>query len=64
MKTSTKTLVVGIVVVILALVVATWIVNVALAFLAAAIKFVLIAAVALVLIAVVGVWWSRVRGRE
>jgi hypothetical protein len=64
MRTSTKTLVVGIVVVILALVVATWIVNVALAFLAAAIKFGLIAVVALVLIVVVGVWWSRVRGRE
>ena len=64
MKTSTKNLLIGIVVVILALVVASWIVNVALAFLAAAIKFVLIAAVALVLLAVGGLWWARVRGRE
>ena len=64
MKTSTKNLLIGIVVVILALIVASWIVNVALAFLAATIKFVLIAAVALVLLAVGGLWWARVRGRE
>ncbi|AWB85994.1 hypothetical protein [Mycetocola zhujimingii] len=61
MKTSTKNLLIGIVVVILAVVVASWIVNIALAFLAAAIKFALIALVAVVLLIVVGVWWARTR---
>lgn len=64
MKSSTKTLLIGIVVVILAVIVASWIVNIALAFLAAAIKFVLIAGVAVVLIAVAWVWWSRARADD
>lgn len=64
MKSSTKTLLIGIVVVILAVIVASWIVNIALAFLAAAIKFVLIAGVALVLVVVAWVWWSRARADE
>ncbi|MCP2031906.1 uncharacterized protein YacL [Okibacterium sp. HSC-33S16] len=61
MKTSTKNLLIGIVVVILAVVVASWIVNIALTFLAVAIKFALVALVAVVLLVVVGIWWARTR---
>jgi hypothetical protein len=61
MKTARKNLLVGILVLVIAMVIAWAIVNIALAFLAAAIKFVLIAAVALVLLAVGWAWWARVR---
>ena len=64
MKSSTKTLIIGIVVVILAVIVASWIVNIALAFLGAVIKFVLIAGVALVLIVAAWAWWSRSRAND
>ncbi len=61
MKTSTKNLLIGIVVVILAVVVASWIVNFALSFIAVAFKFALVALVAIVLLIVVGIWWARSR---
>ena len=61
MKTSTKNLLIGVIVVILAVVVASFIVNIALTFLAAAFKFTLIALVAVVLLVVVGIWWARTR---
>ncbi|SFN75081.1 hypothetical protein [Mycetocola miduiensis] len=61
MKTSTKNLLIGIVVVIVAVFLASVIVNVALAFLAAAFKLALIAFVALVLIAIGWAWLKRTR---
>ncbi|MFU8945853.1 hypothetical protein ACLRGF_03880 [Mycetocola zhadangensis] len=61
MKTSTKNLLLGIVVVVLAVVVASWIVNIALTFLAVAFKFALVALVAVVLLVFVGIWWARSR---
>ena len=61
MKTSTKNLLIGIIVVILAVVVASWIVNFALSFIAVAFKFALVALVAIVLLIVVGIWWARSR---
>jgi uncharacterized protein YacL len=61
MKTSTKNLLIGIVVVVLAVVVASWIVNIALTFLAVAFKFALVALVAVVLLVFVGIWWARTR---
>lgn len=64
MKSSTKTLIIGIVVVVLAVIVASWIVNIALAFLGALIKFVLIAGVAVVLIVAAWAWWSRSRAND
>ncbi|MET0480091.1 MAG: hypothetical protein ABWZ69_01915 [Mycetocola sp.] len=64
MKTSTKNLLIGVVVVILAILVASLIVNFALAVLAAAFKFALIAVVALVLLAVGWIWWARIRSRD
>jgi hypothetical protein len=64
MKTSTKNLLLGILAVVIAVFVASWIVNLALAFLAAAIKFVLIAGVAIVLLAIGWVWWARSRSRD
>jgi uncharacterized integral membrane protein len=64
MKTSTKNLIVGILLVLVAVFLASVIVNVALTFLAAAFKLVLIAGVALVLVAVGWVWWARIRSRD
>jgi uncharacterized protein YacL len=64
MKTSTKNLLFGILALVVAVIVASVIVNVALTFLAAAIKFALIALVALLLLGVGWVWWARIRSRD
>jgi uncharacterized protein YacL len=64
MKTSTKNLLFGILALVVAVIVASVIVNVALTFLAAAIKFALIALVALLLLGVGWVSWARVRSRD
>ncbi|MET0933544.1 MAG: hypothetical protein ABWX56_07515 [Mycetocola sp.] len=64
MKTSTKNLLFGVLAVVVALVIASVIVNLALSFLAVVIKFVLIAGVALALLAVAWVWWAANRSRD
>jgi hypothetical protein len=45
-------------------IVASWIVNVALTFLAAIFKFSLVLIVAVVLIVIFGIWWARARRRD
>lgn len=64
MKTSTKNLLLGVLAVVVAVLIASVIVNLALSFLAAVIKFVLIAGVAVVLLAVAWTWWARSRSRD
>lgn len=64
MKTSTKSLLIGIGVVVLAVIVASWVVNIALAALAAIIKVALIVGVAVVLLVVAWIWWARARAND
>jgi uncharacterized protein YacL len=64
MKTSTKNIIFGVLALVIAVMIASVLVNVALTFLAAALKFALIAVVALVLLGVGWVWWARIRSRN